>query len=225
MPRAPKIKLESLAKALQEYDGDYAKVAKFFDVTPKHVRERVYREPRLKAVWVRNSLDDGVDEAELMVRVPVEPVAPPTEKLMEALGTNAKEVFNKDLESLLTKPENVEKLRIFEEFDESVGMLMAQALRVTQKVNIRQNMSLFEVTEALKDDLADEGMETEERILKTRLYVAACEQQGKFYDRLLKGLSTMLQLTEKTADTRKKKPGFQPLKELKKIEDGQAEED
>ena len=30
---------------------------------------------------------------------------------------------------------------------------MAEALRVTQKVNIRQNMGLFEVTEALKDEM------------------------------------------------------------------------
>jgi hypothetical protein len=98
---------------------------------------------------------------------------------------------------------------------------MAEALRVTQKVNIRQNMTLFEVTEKLKEDLELGGMDAEERILKTRLMLSACEQQGKFFDRMLKGLETMLKLTEKSEKKKKKKPGFMPLKELKNLEEAE----
>ena len=225
MPRSPKIKHPALAQALKDFDGDYAKTAEHFGVTAKHIRERVYRSPQLKAVWVRNGVDDPEpDEVELLARGPIEPTEPSGEAMLKALNKNSKAVFQRDLETLLSNPDNVEKLRRFEEFDDSVGLLMAEALRVTQKVNIRQNMSLFEVTEALKDDIADPGMNSEERILKTRLYVSACEQQGKFYDRLLKGLETMLKLTEKSADaSKKKKPGFQPLRELKQIDDGSHE--
>ena len=98
---------------------------------------------------------------------------------------------------------------------------MAEALRVTQKVNIRQNMSLFEVTEALKDDISNEDMDADERILKTRLFLQATEQQGKFYDRLLKGLEFQLKLAnENDKRETKKKPGFRPLTEL---EDGKKE--
>lgn len=224
MPRSPKIKYPALAQALKDFDGDYAKTAEHFGVTAKHIRERVYRSPQLKAVWVRNGVGASEpDELELLARGPIEQTEP-SDAMLKALDKNSKAVFQRDLETLLSNPDNIEKLRIFEEFDDSVGLLMAEALRVTQKVNIRQNMSLFEVTEALKDDISDPAMNSEERILKTRLYVSACEQQGKFYDRLLKGLETMLKLTEKSADaSKKKKPGFQPLRELKKIEDGSHE--
>jgi hypothetical protein len=120
----------------------------------------------------------------------------------------------------LTNQDNVQKLKIFEDFDDSVGLLMAEALRITQKVNIRQNMSLFEVTEALKEALDGDDMDPEERILQTRLFLQATEQQGKFYDRLLKGLEFQLKLAnERDNRETKKKPGFRPLKELKDAEE------
>ena len=221
MPRTPKIKYKPLAQALKEFDGDFAKTAEHFGVTVKHIRDRIRRSPQLKAIWTPNSeAEPEPDGVELLARGPVEVVEPDGKELMKALDKNSKEVFQRDLDTLLSNPDNVAKLRIFEEFDDSVGLLMAEALRITQKVNIRQNMSLFEVTEAMKDDLQDDRMDTEERILKTRLYISACEQQGKFYDRLLKGLDTMLKLTEKSTEaSKKKKPGFQPLRELKKIEE------
>jgi hypothetical protein len=224
VPRTPTIKLEDLARALKEFDGNYSKTAEHFGVNARHIRERVYREPQLRAVWVKNGVEDPIpDDTELMVRQPIEPIAPPDGKLMEALDKNSRSVFNKDLESLLSNPNNVEKLKIFEEFDDSVGLLMAEALRITQKVNIRQNMTLFEITESMKDDLGDPTMDTEERILKTRVFLQACEQQGKFFDRMLKGLDSMLKLTEKSEKKKKKKPGFMPLKELKKLEEDKSE--
>ena len=155
-----------------------------------------------------------------MIRKPLPPVVPDDNDIVEASEENARSVFKKDLETLLSNPDNVKKLQIFEKFDDSVGLLMAEALTVTQKVNIRQNMSLFEVTEALRDDLEATGIDTEERILKTRLFLQACEQQGKFFDRLLKGMETILKLNEKSEKKlKKKKPGFLPLKELKKLEE------
>ena len=218
MPRKHNIKFDSLARALKEFDGDYAKVGEHFNTSARSIRERVYKEPQLRALWVRNGVGDPLpDEKELMVRKPIDAVVPQDKDLTEALNENSRSVFNKDLESLLNNPSNIEKLQIFKEFDDSVGLLMAEALRVTQKVNIRQNMTLFEVTEALKDDLELGGMDSEERILKTRLMLSACEQQGKFFDRMLKGLETMLKLTEKSENKKKKKPGFMPLKELKNL--------
>ena len=64
-------------------------------------------------------------------------------------------------------------------------------------------------------------MDEESEIMKTRLYVSCCEQQGKFYDRLLRGLEAMLKMTEKEAGNKKKKAGFQPLSELQKAEDAE----
>jgi len=222
MPRTHKIKTDVLVQALKEMDGDYGKVGEHFGVPAKQIRERVYQDPQLRSVWVRHGLkDDKPDGIDVLARgeVQKEPDDEKGTRLLDALDKNSRYVFNNDLESILTNPENVEKLKIFEDFDDSVGLLMAEALRVTQKVNIRQNMSLFEVTEALKEDISDDSMDAEERILKTRLFLQATEQQGKFYDRLLKGLEFQLKLANES-DKRetKKKPGFRPLKELEDAE-------
>ena len=220
MPRSHKIKTDVLAQAMKEMDGDYAKVAEHFGTTAKKIRERVYHDPQLYSVWVKNGVKDmKPDGIELLERQNEFDDDKGT-RLLEALDKNSRYVFNNELSSILTKQDNVEKLKIFEDFDDSVGLLMAEALRVTQKVNIRQNMSLFEVTEALKDALDVDDMDPEERILQTRLFLQATEQQGKFYDRLLKGLEFQLKLAnEKDKRETKKKPGFRPLKELKDAEE------
>ena len=219
MPRSHKIKTDVLASALKEHDGDYAKVAEHFETTAKKIRERVYKEPQLYAIWVNNGTKEmKPDSIELMERQHEVDDDKGT-RLLEALDKNSRYIFNNELESILSNKDNVAKLKIFEDFDDSVGLLMAEALRVTQKVNIRQNMSLFEVTEALKEALEVNDMDPEERILQTRLFLQATEQQGKFYDRLLKGLEFQLKLANES-DKRetKKKPGFRPLKELKDAE-------
>ena len=220
MPRTHKIKTDVLAAALKEYDGNYEKVAQHFGTTAKKIRERIYHDPQLYSVWVKNGVKEmKPDSIELMERQHEYDDEKGT-RLLEALDKNSRYVFNNDLESILTNKDNVEKLQIFKDFDDSVGLLMAEALRVTQKVNIRQNMSLFEVTETLKDALDGDDMDPEERILQTRLFLQATEQQGKFYDRLLKGLEFQLKLAnEKDKRETKKKPGFRPLKELKDAEE------
>lgn len=217
MPRSHKIKTDVLAQALKEFDGDYKKTAEHFGTTAGKIRERVYKDPQLYAVWVKNGTKemkpDGID---LIAREQQHEFDDEKgTRLLEALDKNSRYVFNNEIASVLTNQDNVKKLEIFKDFDDSVGLLMAEALRVTQKVNIRQNMSLFEVTEALKDALDEDGMDPEERILQTRLFLQATEQQGKFYDRLLKGLEFQLKLAnEKDKRETKKKPGFRPLKEL-----------
>lgn len=221
MPRSHKIKTDVLARAMKEFDGDYAKVGEHFEVTARHIRERIYQDPQLRAIWVdggtKNLKPDGIELMERQHEFDDEKGT----RLLEALDKNSRYVFNNELENILSSEKNIQKLKIFEDFDDSIGLLMAEALRVTQKVNIRQNMSLFEVTEALKDDISNEDMDADERILKTRLFLQATEQQGKFYDRLLKGLEFQLKLAnENDKRETKKKPGFRPLTEL---EDGKKE--
>ena len=220
MPRSHKIKTDVLAAALKEFDGDYAKVAEHFGTQANKIRERVYHDPQLYSVWVKNGTKEmKPDGIELMERQQEFDDEKGT-RLLGALDKNSRYVFNNDLEQILSNKDNVKKLKIFEDFDDSVGLLMAEALRVTQKVNIRRNMSLFEVTETLKDMLETDDLDPEERILQTRLFLQATEQQGKFYDRLLKGLEFQLKLAnEKDNRETKKKPGFRPLKELKDVEE------
>lgn len=220
MPKSHKVNTEELAQAMKETNGNYKEVAKHFGVREDSIRKRVSTDPKLRSVWIKNGTRNDIpDKIEVMNR---EPVEEKNKRFIEALEDNGRAAFESDLESMLSKP-NYEKLKVFDNFDDSVGMLMAEALRVTQKVNIRQNMSLFEVTESLKEDLEDQAMDPEERVLKTRLFLLATEQQGKFYDRLLKGLDFQLKLhNEKEKGETKSKPGFRPLKELKDVEEAES---
>jgi hypothetical protein len=220
MPKSHRISTEELGKALKETNGSYKEVAKHFGVREDYIRKRVSNDPKLRPIWIKNGTKELLpDKIEVMNR---EPAEEKNKRFIEALQDNGRAAFESDLESMLSKP-NYEKLKVFDNFDDSVGMLMAEALRVTQKVNIRQNMSLFEVTESLKEDLEDQTMDPEERVLKTRLFLLATEQQGKFYDRLLRGLDFQLKLhNEKEKKETKNKPGFRPLKELKDVEEDQS---
>lgn len=154
MPKSHKVSTEELGQALKETNGSYREVAKHFGVREDYIRKRVSNDPKLRAVWITNGTADKLpDDIEVMARKP-EPTEKKNKRFIKALEDNGREAFENDLESMLSKP-NYEKLKVFETFDDSVGMLMAEALRVTQKVNIRQNMSLFEVAESLKEDLED----------------------------------------------------------------------
>lgn len=206
---------------MSKHKGDYQKVAEELGISNKAVQHRVGRDPSLRAIWI--SAGEGThqpNEVETLVRK--EPLPEPEPKaLVNAIKENGREVFMNDLEGMLTNPDNAEKLSVFKEFDDSVGSLLGEALKVTQKMAIRQNMSMFEMAEKLRDDILGGTLDTEEEILKTRLFLQTSEQQGKFYDRILHGLDLMLKMTEKEKGEKKRKAGFQPLKDLKKHAEAQ----
>ncbi len=221
MPRRRTFSTEQVSALMTKHNGDYAKVGEELGITADQVRRRIYRDPRLKAVWVTaGNQGHKLSETELMVRD--ETIEPPAGEFLKALEKNGKEAFMNDIETMLHNPANAEKLQIFKEFDDSVGQYMGEGLKLTQKMGIRQNVSLFEMSEKLSDDIHGGALDAEEEILKMRLYMQATEQQGKFYDRILHGLDLMLKMTEREKGDKKRKAGFRPLKEK---DDGENQED
>ena len=176
------------------------------------------KDPKLRAVWVENGRSEDIpDEVDVIAR---ESSDEKNQRMVDNLEKNGKDVFENDIKSMLVNPENAEKLEVFKNFDDSIGMFMSHALNVTQKLNMRQNIALFEVGEKLREELQDPVMDPEEKALKTRLLIQACEQQGKFHDRLLKGLEFQLKLYDQKSKTEtKKKPGFRPLRELQDVDE------
>jgi len=222
MGRRKELSTEELGSLMHKHNGDYQLVADELGISNKAVQHRVGRDPSLRAIWI--SAGNGThqpDEVETLIRKDPPP-EPEPKALVNALKENGREVFMRDIEGMLHNPSNAEKLSIFKEFDDSVGSLLGEALKVTQKMAIRQNMSMFEMAEKLRGDILSGSLDTEEEILKTRLFLQTSEQQGKFYDRILHGLDLMLKMTEKEKGTKKRKAGFQPLREMK---DAEAKED
>ena len=218
MPRKKKYLTEDVARLMSEYEGDYGKVAEELGTSRRYLRRYIEDNPQLRAIWISSGDDTKQPDAtELLVR-DKPPPEPDQNKLMDALEKNGKEAFMNDIAEMLNNPDNVGKLAIFESFDDSVGQLMGEALKLTQKIAIRQNMSLFEIAEKLRDDIQEGGLEAKEEIIRTRLFMQATEQQGKFYDRILHGLDLMLKMTEREKGEKKRKPGFRPLKEMQDAE-------
>lgn len=218
MPRRKKYSTEELATAMRRNDGNYADAARELGMTEGNMRERVRKDPRVKSIWqVAGNQGNEPSDAELMVRKDPPP-EPDHKEFLGALKENGKEEFMGELETMLRNPDNIEKLKVFQNLKGGIGQLMSNALDVTQKIAIRQNMALFEVGEKLRDDISSGILDPEEEILRTKLFLQTTEQQGKFYDRLLHGLDLMIKMSEKDKVKEKKKPGFRPLKEMKSDE-------
>lgn len=215
MPRRRKYSFDELATLMRKHDGNYKTAAAELGIGVHNLQEKVRRDPKLKSLWqVAGEKGHAPDEVELMARK--EPPKPPDhKKLLGALKENGKEVFQNEIEGMLKNPKNIEKLKVFENLNGGVGRLMSNALEVTQKIAIRQNMALFEVGEKLRDDISGGHLDPEEEILRTKLFLQTTEQQGKFYDRLLHGLDLMIKMSEKDKKEDRRKPGFRPLKEMK----------
>jgi hypothetical protein len=199
---------------MRRHDGNYGTAAEELGIAEHNLREKVRRDPKLKALWqVAGEQGHAPSEVELMARSEP-PEAPSHKEFLGALKANGKEVFMNDIEGMLKNPANIEKLKVFENLQGGIGRLMSNALEVTQKIAIRQNIALFEVGEKLRDDISGGSLDPEEEILKTKLFLQATEQQGKFYDRLLHGLDLMIKMSDKDNKQDKRKPGFRPLKEM-----------
>jgi hypothetical protein len=224
MPRRKKYSTEELATAMRRHDGNYGDAARELGITEGNMRERVRNDPRVKSLWqVPGNQGHEPSDIELMVRKDP-PLAPSHKEFLGALKENGKEEFMGELETMLRNPDNIEKLKVFQNLKGGIGQLMSNALDVTQKIAIRQNMALFEVGEKLRDDISSGMLDPEEEILRTKLFLQTTEQQGKFYDRLLHGLDLMIKMSEKDKAKDKKKPGFRPLKEMQSS-DGATQED
>lgn len=218
MPRRKKYSTEELATAMRRHDGNYADAARELGMTEGNMRERVRKDPRVKSIWqVAGNQGHEPSDVELMVRKDPPP-EPDHKEFLGALKENGKEEFMGELETMLRNPDNIEKLKVFQNLKGGIGQLMSNALDVTQKIAIRQNMALFEVGEKLRDDISSGILDPEEEILRTKLFLQTTEQQGKFYDRLLHGLDLMIKMSEKDKVKERKKPGFRPLKEMQSAE-------
>jgi hypothetical protein len=218
--RAPKFTVEEVNEAMRRHDGDRLKAAEDLGVSHAALSGRLKRDSSLRSLWVRASPGGKLpDDADLMVRK--EPPVLDDGKMVKSIEENGKEVFINEVETMLRDPDkNLDKLKVFDGFDDSLGLFFSECLKVTHKMAVRQNMSLFEMMEDLKDELAGGKLDLEDKILMTRLFLQMSEQQGKFFDRTLHSIDMMVKMTEReTGSGKKKKPGFAPLRELKEIEE------
>jgi hypothetical protein len=219
MPKRPKTTIAELGELLRKHEGDRKAVAEELDVTLANVSQRIRRTPLLARLWGSSEpLDPNDPKVEERGTSPavIDPIH--NKRSVDTWQRNGREVFMTEIVDMLHDKGNIRKLDVFKAFDGNVGLHMARCLEMTQNVNLRQNVTLFEVAEKLKEQIMTGTLDEESEILKTRLFISCCEQQGKFHDRLLRGMEAMLKMTEKEAGSKKKKVGFRPLKELEELE-------
>lgn len=226
MARRANITTSELNALLSKHNGDRSLVSEESGLTLKYISKRIQKVPQLRALWSNAApLDPKSPDAE--TRTPPRGSDMIADKRsVDVWQKNGRDIFMTEVMDMLSDPANASKLDMFKGFAGNVGLHMARCLEMTQNVNIRQNITLFEVAEKLRDQLMNGGLDEESEILKTRLYLSCCEQQGKFHDRMLRGMEALIKMTEKEQTHGKKKAGFRPLSELKEAEetmDAQAE--
>jgi hypothetical protein len=210
---------------LLKHDGNLRAAADEADITPGYLKQRIRATHILDAIWGEGKV--------------IEPNSPESEmrsvSLMEELGlteefqmikANGEDIFESAIEDIVVNKDNIGKLKVFDGMKGNLGLVMSRALELTNTVAVRQNVSLFEMSELLKSEILSKSLNSDQQAIKMRQFIMCCDQQGKFYERLLRGMECMLKLHEKNKKKRnggKRKPGFSALKDKDRMEAKEAE--
>jgi hypothetical protein len=210
-----KISTAAVGRAMKKADGDYAKAAKILDMpTWQSVKARVRRDPSLRAIWQPNNRQgDETKEVDVIAQEPNELLASKEE--VRALEANGREIYEKGIEKFLgDDPELMERFGVFKEIEGNIGIMFAETTRFFQTKLVEILCNLTKMDKSLDERIAA-AIDPEDYAMFVRLKLQTCDMFGKYYDRNLAGLETMVKLTEKEEKkAKKKKPGFRPLKEL-----------
>ena len=96
-------------------------------------------------------------------------------------------------------------------------MMFAQTTQFFQTKLVEILCSLSKMDKNLGGRI-EEANDPEEYVMLTRLRLQTYDMFGKYYDRNLSGLETLVKLTDKEEKKTKKRPGFSPLKDMKELE-------
>ena len=211
-----------LGRAMKEADGDYAKAAEILGMSGKDpaqaVKKRVSRDPALRAIWQPNhrTLDPEVRENEVLTQTPNPLLA---EENMNAMKVQGEEIYRRGIEKFLgDDPELLERFDVFKGIEDNIGLMFAKTTQFFQTKLVEILCNLSKMDKNLEQRMANSS-DPEEYAMFVRLKLQTCDMFGKYYDRNLSGLETMVKLTDKEEEKEKKrKPGFMPLKDMKEPE-------
>lgn len=214
MPRDRAITDEMVGAAMKKAKLDRSKASNELGITTRHLNRIIGKSEKLKALYCPQQKGDPIPKPiELLTRKSSDKMT--ESELVASIKPQGE--YIKGLKSLGLKDETISSIRAFEKFEKHTGLLMVEALKSYLSLNIQQNMQLFETSQDLKSELDDKGMDPEMKLQYIRSLTQISSEIGKGYDRTLTGINIMLKMHNEEQSTSKKKPGFQPLKNLQQL--------
>lgn len=146
------------------------------------------------------------------------PPIPISHELLAKATKTANRLLSDGLLKAGIKASTIEKLQVLEDLAPSSGEFLIASLDLTHKMMVLQGTRLFEEAERIKTDYLDDPcLDDEYKIKWQSAYNDICEQLGKCYDRTLTGTQALARILGTEKDTKRKKPGFTPLKRVHKV--------
>jgi hypothetical protein len=214
MPRDKKFSDEEVGSVMKKAKMSKPKAAEMLGVTLNHFHRIISRSDKLKALYNPTQVGDPIpDKVELLTRSEDKPLT--ESEAVAAIEPQGE--YIKGLKKLGLKDDTIKSIQAFEKFEKHTGLLMVEALKGYQSLNIQQNMQLYEVSQKLKKELDTTDMDPEMKLQYIRSLTQVSSEIGKGYDRTLTGINIMLKMHNEEQSKSKKKAGFQPLKNLQKL--------
>lgn len=214
MPREKAISDEMVGAAMKEAKMNKPEAAKSLGVTTNHLHRIIGKSEKLKALYTETQVGGPIPKpVELLTRTEDKPLTEP--EVVASIKPQGE--YLKGLKKLGLTDETISSIKAFEKFEKHTGLLMVEALKGYLSLNIQQNMQLYEVSQELKQQLDESEMDPEMKLQFIKSLVSVSAEIGKGYDRSLSGINIMLKMHNEEQATSKKKPGFQPLKNLQQL--------
>jgi len=206
---------ELVITAVNEFGGDLNLAAKALKVSRVKLCQFISGDPKLVAAF---GVSAGVPESapgetERLVR-DANDIIPhhPDKETIQAIQTQNVDLIGEGLLKNGIKPETLEKMKNLGEFEQNAGKFLVGSLDIMLRLVVYTGVSLFEVTEEIKEILQDKTLEPHARLAWLRAYNVTVDQMQKSYDRVVTGTVGMAKVTRPDDDKgTKTKPGFTPL--------------
>lgn len=220
---------DKLIEAINMHGGDIPAAGRALRVSPGTLTNHVYKNPRLRALFVKDvmGVDLEPDDVQQMVRdveVPRSDDKSETSILQRNLLTQNLDLLADGLQRAGIKPETVEKLKKLGEIEKGAAGFLVSSLDMMHRSVVYSGIEMMERATEIRTNYLDNSipMSAKDRQGWQRQYNQLMDMLGKSYDRVLHGTEVMVKLTApKEKKDLNAKPGFKPLTKQAERPNGQ----
>ena len=199
---------KDIGDAVNDYGCDGTKAADALGIAPTTLRDRILKDPKLRALFSTQADLPKLTETDLMTR---ERTDIPEGALIDAVQLNNLDIIADGLERNGIAPETVSKLTGLGGFEKSAGRFLVGSLDIAQRLVTYSTVALFEKAEHIdKTYLQNNSVSPKDKVTWQRAYNACIDQMMKGYSNILSGTVAMTKLLSDSGSSANK-PGFQPL--------------
>lgn len=220
---------DKLIEAITMHGGDITAAGRALRVSPGTLTNHVYKNPRLRALFVKDVMKSDLEPSEVQqvvrdVDIPRSDDVSESSILQRNLLTQNLDLLADGLANAGISPETVEKLKKLGQIEKGAAGFLVSSLDMMHRSVVYSGIEMMERATEIRTKYLDDSlpMSAKDRQGWQRQYNQLMDMLGKSYDRVLHGTEVMVKLTTpKTTDKPNAKPGFKPLVKQATKADGQ----